>query len=163
LNKAGGGPAIYRAMGSLAFTAAARAAWSVSKDKDDGTRRLLLPIKNNLAPDTGGLAYRIESVEADGCPVVAWEPEPVSLSADDALSNRDAGGGRTEREDVAEWLTELLAGGPRPACDVEREARAAGHSMATVRRAKAAIGVKSRKCAFGGGWEWALPPQDAHP
>jgi hypothetical protein len=92
LNKSGGGPAIYRAMGSLAFAAAARAAWAVSKDKDDPRRRLLLPIKNNIAPDTGGLAYRIEPLGVGGCPVVAWEPDAVNVSADDALAgDRDEG------------------------------------------------------------------------
>lgn len=164
LNKSGGGPAIYRAMGSLAFAAAARAAWAVSKDKDDPRRRLLLPIKNNIAPDTGGLAYRIEPLGVDGCPAVAWEPDAVNVSADDALaSDRDEGGGRTERDDAAEWLADLLAHGPRSARDVERDARDAGYSIATVRRAKAAIGVVSRKPAFGGPWEWTLPVQDAQP
>lgn len=164
LNKSGGGPAIYRAMGSLAFAAAARAAWAVSKDKDDPRRRLLLPIKNNIAPDTGGLAYRIEPLGVDGCPVVAWEPDPVNVSADDALAgDRDDGGGRTERDDAADWLRDLLAHGPRPARDVERDARDAGYSIATVRRAKAAIGVVSRKPAFGGPWEWTLPAEDAQP
>jgi putative DNA primase/helicase len=164
LNKSGGGPAIYRAMGSLAFAAAARAAWAVSKDKHDPSRRLLLPIKNNIAPDTGGLAYRIEPLGVDGCPAVAWEPDAVNVSADDALaSDRDEDGGRTERDDAAGWLRDLLAHGPRPARDVERDARDAGYSIATVRRAKAAIGVVSRKPAFGGPWEWTLPAQDAQP
>ena len=157
LNKSNNGPAIYRAMGSLAFAAAARAAWSVSKDKDDPSRRLLLPIKNNIAPDTGGLAYRIQPLGADGCPAVAWEPDPVSMSADDALAgDRGEGDGRTERDDAGEWLRDLLARAPRPALEVEKEARDAGYSVATVRRAKAAIGAVSRKPAFGGPWEWAL-------
>jgi len=166
LNKSNNGPAIYRAMGSLAFAAAARAAWAVSKDKDDPRRRLLLPIKNNIAPDTGGLAYRIEALGVDDCPVVVWEPDPVNVSADDALAgDREEGGGRSERDDAADWLRDLLAQGPRPARDVERDARDAGYSIATVRRAKAAIGVVSRKPAFGGSWEWTLPTpaQGAHP
>lgn len=166
LNKSGGGPAIYRAMGSLAFAAAARAAWVVSKDKDDPRRRLLLPIKNNIAPDTGGLAYRIEPLGVDGCPAVAWESDAVNVSADDALAgDRDGSGGRTERDDAAEWLADLLAHGPRPARDVERDARDAGYSLATLRRAKAHIQVASRKPAFGGPWEWTLrePAEDAQP
>ncbi len=167
LNKSGGGPAIYRTMGSLAFAAAARAAWAVSKDRDDPKRRLLLPIKNNIAPDTGGLAYRIEPLGVDGCPAVAWEPDRVNVSADDALAgDQGDAGGRTERDDAADWLRDLLAQGPRPARDVEQDARDAGFSIGTVRRAKAAIGAVSRKPAFGGPWEWALPtpsptPEDA--
>lgn len=167
LTKTAGGPAIYRAMGSLAFAATARSAWAVSKDKDDPRRRLLLPIKNNIAADTGGLAFAIEPLGVDGCPVVAWEPGRVNVSADDALAaDRDERDGRTERDDAAEWLRELLANGPCPARDVERDARDAGFSIATVRRAKAAIGVVSRKPSiFGGSWVWALPAhcEDAHP
>ena len=164
LNKAQGGPAIYRSMGSLAFAAAARAAWVVTKDKDDPARRLLLPVKNNLAPDVGGLAYRIGPVGVRGAPAVAWEPDPVSLTADEALAgDRGEACGRTERDDAADWLREFLADGPRPAADVEREAREAGFTFSTLRRAKAAIGVKSLKQAFGGHWEWALRPEDAQP
>lgn len=163
LNKSGGGPAIYRTMGSLAFAAAARAAWVVSKDKDDPRRRLMLPLKNNIAPDMGGLAYRIEPVGAGGYPVVTWEPGPVNVNADDALAADRGDDERTERDDAAEWLADLLAHGPRPARDVERDARDAGYSIATVRRAKAVLGVVSRKPAFGGPWVWTLPAQDAHP
>jgi putative DNA primase/helicase len=162
LNKAGGGPAIYRAMGSLAFAAAARAAWAVSKDKDDPRRRLLLPIKNNIAPDTGGLAYRIEPQGVSGCPVVAWEPDEVNVSADDALAgDRDKSGRRTERDDAAEWLADLLANGPVLCKDVEKEAEDAGHAWGTVRRAKAKLRVGSRKRGFNGPHEWHLPHEPA--
>jgi hypothetical protein len=166
LNKSGGGPAIYRAMGSLAFAAAARAAWAVSKDKDDPRRRLLLPIKNNIAPDTGGLAYRIEPLGVDGCPAVAWEPDAVNVSADDALAgDRDHGGGRTERDDAAEWLRDYLRDGPKLARDVLTESKAAGFSKRTIDRAKPAAGVRTRKQAFGGGWVWELgaPTQERQP
>lgn len=158
LNKAGGGPAIYRAMGSLAFTAAARAAWVVTKDHDDPQRRLLLPIKNNIAPDTGVLAYRITPTGVDGCPVVAWESVPVHVTADEALAGSGhQAGGRAKRDDATDWLAALLAHGPRLSCDVERDARAAGHTLATLKRAKEDVGVVARKVGFRGPWEWALP------
>ncbi|MDA1262766.1 MAG: AAA family ATPase [Planctomycetota bacterium] len=165
LNKSGGGQAIYRTMGSLAFTAAVRAAWVVSKDKSDEKRRLFLPSKNNLAQNTGGLAYRIESLNTGGANVV-WEPDPVNVSADDALSTDRAGGvGPSEQDDAKEWLTSLLTDGPRSASSCEQEAIDAGYSMATVRRAKAALRIVSKKDGFNGRWEWALPemPEDAQP
>jgi hypothetical protein len=159
LNKSGGGPAIYRTMGSLAFAAAARAAWAVSKDKDDPRRRLVLPLKNNIAPDMGGLAYRIEPVGAGGCPVVTWEPDPVNVSADDALAADRGDDERTERDDAAEWLRDYLGDGPKLARDVLTESKAAGFSKRTIDRAKRVACVRTRKEAFGGGWVWAL---DAH-
>ncbi len=41
LNKSGGSKAMYRSSGSLAFVAAARAAWSFSKDPENPDRRLM--------------------------------------------------------------------------------------------------------------------------
>ncbi|MEZ6243371.1 MAG: AAA family ATPase [Phycisphaerales bacterium] len=157
LNKSGGGPAIYRAMGSLAFTAAARTAWTVSKDRNDPSRRFLLPMKNNLSPDAGGLAYRIETAGADGSPIVAWESDPVFISADDALGgDRDRAGGRTERDDAVDWLRDFLADGPKPAREVLSEAKAAGFSKRTLDRAKPMAGVLTRKDGISGGWVWSL-------
>lgn len=77
LRKQSEGPVLYRAMGSLAFTAAARAAWMVIRDQNDpdGDRRLFLPVKNNLTADRNGSAYRIR--DRNGGPYVDWEDRPV--------------------------------------------------------------------------------------
>jgi hypothetical protein len=153
LNKATGTKALYRAMGSLAFSAAARAVWLVTKDKDDSLRRLMLPAKMNLAPEVTGLAYKL----VDG--VVAWEPEPVQMTADDALVAELADANdQTERQEAVDWLREVLADGPLATKDVQRAAGEAGHSWATVRRAKGPAGVEVWKQGFGdeGRWVWGL-------
>jgi len=163
LNKSGGGSAVYRTMGSLAFVAAARAAWAVVADKADPHRRLLLPIKNNLAANRGGLAYSFVDSPGHDQPQLAWEEGAVSISADDALAV-ERGGKRSVVDDAADWLRDLLSDGPRAMKDVEDDARGAGYSLAALRRAKAVLGVVSRKPAFGGPWEWSLPPEGAqHP
>jgi putative DNA primase/helicase len=155
LNKGGGGgPAIYRATGSLSFIAAARAGFYVCRDKDRPERRLLLPAKNNLAPDTLGMAYAI----VDGA--LAWEAEPVTMTADDAMQQAaNAGENRSERNDAAEWLGEVLADGPMPVKDLERMARDSGVSWPTVKRAKDELGVQSNRSGFGRGsvCSWSLP------
>jgi putative DNA primase/helicase len=63
LNKGGGGDAMGRVTGSMAFIAAARAVFLVCKDPDDDKRRLFLPIKNNLGVDSPGLAFCIVEKE----------------------------------------------------------------------------------------------------
>ncbi len=163
LNKSSGGQAMYRASGSLAFIAAARAAWIVTKDKDDARRRLVLPIKNNLAEDTDGLAY---TVMDDGAgPFVAWEAEAVRISADEALAVDDHREERTDREDAAHWLSDLLADGRAESRDVKTAAARAGHAWRTVCRAKKDIGVISAKEGFSAGakWFWSLPTKMANP
>ncbi len=158
LNKSGAGsPAMYRTMGSLAFVAAARAAWAVVKDKEDPKNRLFLPIKNNLAADVAGLSYVV--VEQDGQPCLAWSADPVTVSADEALAvDRPDGRGR-ERKAAAAWLRNLLADGPLTQKEIKRQAKEEGLAWHTVNRAKTILEVISRKEGFGaeGGWVWRLP------
>ncbi|MEW6357950.1 MAG: AAA family ATPase [Planctomycetota bacterium] len=160
-NKASGASPMYRTMGSLAFTAAARAVWCVSREKDNPERRLLLPIKNNLAKDGTGLAYSLqESPDHPGVAVVAWEPEPVTVTAEEALRNESEGErGDSPIEDAEAWLREALSDGPLPSKDVLRIARENGHSERTLRRAKKAVGIVVYRDGFGAGatWYWRLP------
>ena len=154
----GEGAAIYRAMGSLAFVAAARAAWAVSKDGDDptGRRRLWLPVKNNIATDVTGLAFQIDGDP----PSVRWEAEPVTISADDALAGpaRRNGPDPEERDAAETWLRDALADGPRPARELYEESREAeGITKRTLERAKKALAVEAYRDDVPGPWYWRLP------
>jgi len=106
LNKSGMGKAVYRTTGSLAFPAAARAVWAVTRDQEDDKRRLFLPIKNNIAEDQGGLAFRI----IDGA--LEWEPDPVAIRADEAMAGtaeRDAEQRRGVVGDAVDFLIAMLS------------------------------------------------------
>lgn len=158
LSKSGGTKAVYRAMGSLAFAAAARAVWAVTKDADDPQRRLFLPAKLNLASDPDGLAYRID----DGR--VAWEPEPVKLHADDAFAAEaraatGAGNRGSERREATEWLHGQLTDGPVPTSQIIADAKENGFSERTLRRAFKEMGGRSKKDSDGQ-WSWSLLGQD---
>ena len=95
LRKEDGG-AMYRTMGSMAFVAAARASWIITRDPDQSRRRLMLPVKNNLADDVGGLAYTIEPLGPNGTPIVRWAAEPVAISVDVAVTGPRRQSGRTD-------------------------------------------------------------------
>jgi hypothetical protein len=162
---------MYRAMGSLAFIAAARSAWVVVPDKDDPKRRLFLPAKNNIGNDETGLAFGI----IDGA--VAWENDPVTMRADEALAleleadsnDRKPGPEPKGRNAAADWLRELLANGamrvgstkkPEPGT-IAQAVKDAGLSWGTIRRAREALGIKPYKGQFNDGWYWKLPPAEA--
>jgi len=99
----------------------------VARDDQDDQRRLLVPVKNNLAADDSGLAYRLD--DRDGAAVVAWEDQPIHVSADQALAPPSEGGEdgkRTERAEAADWLREALSDGPIATRELQRMARDAG-------------------------------------
>lgn len=156
LNKNGMGSAMYRSMGSIAFVAAARAAYIVTKDKDNQERRLVMPIKNNLAKDTTGLAYSIITAE-NGAPVVAWESEPVMITADEALAPFESDEDKTSADWAVMVLQDVLKDGPVLASVAIKEAKQAGLTDKTLRTAREKLGIKPVKAAFRGGWLWSLP------
>lgn len=157
LNKSAGTNAMYRTMESLAFVAAVRSAWCVTKDKDDPLRRLMLPIKVNLCREPTGMAYSVVSAPMDpSVGMVRWEPEPIAgVDVDEALApvrERKT----SVLEATTEWLEAQLANGPLVMREVERRAIEADYSWASVRRAQYLLGIKPRKSGFAEGWLWEL-------
>jgi putative DNA primase/helicase len=162
LRKSLAGDAVLQVTGSLAFAAAARAVYIVARDPNDTMRRLLLPAKNNVGDDRTGYAYRIEPAWLPGAIQtcrIAWEPDAVTVTADEALAFRDANAKPRPRDMAAGWLRDLLANHPVPVREIEDEAKAAGFSMSTVRRAADDLGITTEKTTFEGGWAWRLPDQ----
>jgi hypothetical protein len=150
----------------------------VTRDTEDEIRRLFLPVKNNLAPLGKGLAFRLEQrLVADGIvgSSVSWETEPVTITADQALQAADDRGGRGRAgAEAEEFLLDALAGGAIAVKDLQDDAKQAGLSWATLRRAKDRLGIVAERESHGrdgaGRWTWAraIPArcssrlQDAH-
>jgi AAA domain len=159
LRKSSDGDAILRVSGSLAFVAAARAAYLVVRDPGNDRRRLFLPAKNNLGEDRTGYAYQIEAASLAGeikTSRIVWEPEAVTVTADEALSPRGTGAARPKLDAAMDWLGESLAQGPLSQVEVQAAAGTAGHAWATVRRAANEIGAEKTKDGYGGGWVWSF-------
>jgi putative DNA primase/helicase len=165
LTKATGMQALLRVTGSLAFVAAARAAYLVALDPQDQSRRLLLPMKNNLGPDTTGLAFRIHPmriVSPFGEVVtsrVVWDSEFVYMSADEAMQGSERPRRRSAIADIVEWLHGTLLQCPLPAVEIFERAKAEGIAVVTLRRAANAMGIRKEKAGMTAGWVWSLPPK----
>jgi putative DNA primase/helicase len=165
LTKAVGSQALMRVTGSLAFVAAARAAYLVTVDSENKARRYFLPLKNNLGPDVAGLAFGIEAVSISSAigPVqtsrVSWEPQAVSVTADEAMQAAESPQRNLSALDEAkEWLRETLAYGPMPATEVFARAADEGIATKTLQRASKVVVAKTKQ-GMDAGWMWSLPPK----
>lgn len=152
-----------RVVGSVAFTAVARVVLVAAKVKgDDGEdRRILARTKSNIGPDEGGFTYSLEQSEPlpdIHASYVAWG-DGVEGSARELLTdpNQEVDDGRSAIQAATDFLRQVLTEGPTPSKTVEAEAKAAGVSWASVRRAADALGITKHKGM--GGWYWRLPDE----
>jgi hypothetical protein len=165
LTKAGGPQALMRVNGSLAFVAAARAAFLVAADPKDKTRRFFLPMKNNLGPDTTGLGFRIEGVtiSSPAGPLetsrVLLEAGPVTMTADEVMKAEAAPECPSALDTASDWLRETLAGGPMAASELLELAKSDGVAEKTLQRASKELKIKKSKGGMDSGWVWSLPPK----
>lgn len=131
--------------------------WLIAKNPDNERQRAVVPIKSNLIEKPDGLAFEI----VDG--VVLWFDGPVNIDADALLGHVD--GDRGNKDEAAEWLTDLLAVGPLATDEIKTAADAEGYSWRTLNRAKKLVGVVSEREGYAkaGRWAWSLPeyPKDA--
>ena len=157
---AGSDPA-SRVVGSIAFTAVARVVLVAAKVKgsdDKQDRRILARGKSNIGPDDGGFEYSIEQAEplpGIHASYISWgksvEGSARELLAESDVDN-DVGGEGSAKAEAEEFLIQLLKDGPSPTKHVAAEAKAAGISWRTVRRASDALGIKKRK--IHDTWYW---------
>src|SRR5215217_468432 len=164
LSKSEGSSPIYRGGGSIGIIGAARIGALVAKDPKDEERRVLAPVKNNLAVHPKSLLYTLEEAP-NGAVRVVWAGESEYSASELLQSVRpDRADARREAED---FLLSLLSDGPVPKAQVEEEAKAANISESTLRRAKTSLGViPERENAVGGErgtgrWVWKLPATGA--
>lgn len=156
----GGGNALNAGIGSIDLAAAARSVLLVGQDPDDHSKRALVQTKNNLAPIGEGVGYTLE----DGR--FYWMGA-TTLTAGRILSLPSNEEERGARSEAIEFLRSALADGPCPSKEIASEARNAGISESTLRRAKAFLGIRAVKDGghFGGGKQkWLLAmPEAVHP
>ncbi|WP_313408905.1 AAA family ATPase [Stutzerimonas kunmingensis] len=159
-----------RVLGSQAFGALARTVLVAAK-QEDSELRVLARAKSNIAVDDGGCSYTIEECtvgEGITTTRVLWggkiEGTAREILADVESQNQDER--RTELDEACDFLRDVLALGPVPTTQIQKDAAGNGLTWATVRRAQKTIGVIAKKDGehFGGAknsWAWRLPVEGA--
>ncbi|MDA2928503.1 AAA family ATPase [Acidobacteria bacterium AH-259-O06] len=140
LTKGNRGKSIYRGIGSIDLTAAARSVLLIGKNpgipEPFVTKSVLLHIKHNLTGQgqtlgfeiREGLFYWTGQSEATAGEILAPEPSPEELSA---------------IEEALRFLKEALADGPVKSTSLDSQRRSLGISERTLLRAKKQLGVKA--------------------
>ncbi len=162
--KGAGDRADNAALGSVAFTAKARAVHHLILDPYDAShpserRRLFLPGKLNDEQQSKGLAFKIRAPEG----VIEWEADPITSTAD-AIMHFAAAKARAERtnnptalNETESWLREALQHGPRRVSELVTEARMEGIQPRTLRDAKFRLGVTHTRLPSRGAYVWSPP------
>lgn len=152
--------AVHRVMGSLGFVAAARSVYAFVKDPQDSDKRMLLPIKNNLGPDTEGFRCRIRVDHKQKLvprPVhLKWDSKPVAgTQIDDILSaSPRAHATKMKKKKIKKWLHKAIKPGDQMASTKFNEKlKKKGFSSRMVRILMADFGyIKEKGDGFGAKW-----------
>jgi hypothetical protein len=154
LAKPTAGRPVRRGRASTECSAALRTEFLVGSSPDAPTQTALLHVKSNLGPLTPPLDYRIG--EAGN---FHWTGLS-NLTPEDLLAARPTGAGLPKRKFAAQWLRDYLQPGSQTQGSIEIAAERDGVCIATLRRAKFDIGVRSSKDGKSGAWWWTLPPPE---
>jgi hypothetical protein len=149
LTKARSDRAIHRSLGGVDLIAAARTALLAGCAAHDANQRGVVQIKSNFSQMGASLGYALG-------PGFSWmgvsELTEQELLAPD--SPRMEGAALTEAK---EFLVTTLSQGPRLMKQLETEAKEAGISFMTLKRAKRKLNVGSKTIGQSGPSEWSLP------
>ena len=148
------GRPVHRGRASMECSAALRTEFLVGSSPDAPAQTALLHVKSNLGPLAPPLDYRIG--EAGN---FHWTGLS-NLTPEDLLAARPTGAGLPKRKFAAQWLRDCLQLGSQTQGSIEVAAERDGVCIATLRRAKFDIGVRSSKDGKSGAWWWTLPPPE---
>jgi hypothetical protein len=145
LNKKMGSKELYRVLGSVDITAAARSVLLVHESSTDPETRVITHIKNSLGPKGVPIAFRI-----DPGPAITFLGEYIEEDADtDDSETYDS-----KSDQAAGIIQDMLTDGPRLATDVYKACEKNGISARTVERVKKDLSIRSKR--KDGAWYWSL-------
>jgi hypothetical protein len=159
LNKSQGNQskAVYRAMGSLAFTAAARTVFAVSKHPDHPDKRVVSTVKSNISGPGDSRVFEVREGR------FRWLEERCTLDADAIEGGQESVDQVSAMEEAVDFLRQLLRDRSVQAVDGIFQASTLGLSERTLTRARRRLGVMAVRSGGTGSWMWALPGQAVTP
>jgi putative DNA primase/helicase len=133
--------AMNRVIGSIAYVAAARAAYLICDNEDDRKIKQFIPMKNNVGDDLTGFEYRVKGItiqEGIETSHIEWLPNSIQKNADEAVNKTPAA---PRRDHAIEFLKEKLKNGSMLLIDLRRQADEANISTYNFYKAKEALNV----------------------
>lgn len=146
MNKSSSTKGIYRGLGSIDIAAVARSILMVGRDRNNPNIRVLLQIKNNLAPE--GRAFVFELNPKSG---FSWIGQD-DYEMEDLLLQKAKGESKLDK--AKDYLKLLLSGSDLPCADIMEKMHTNGIGTRTVEQAKKDMGIISYK--LGDKWYWKL-------
>lgn len=152
LTKGNSTKAIYRGLGSIDFTAAARSVLFAGSNPDNDQDRAIDHIKSNLAIKGSPIGYELREGG------FYWK-ETTELNYDKMTSTSEERGALDEAKD---FLRDTLSDGSMLAIEVTRIAENNGITKSTLRRAREELNIKPFRqgelgVKGGGKWFWKMP------
>lgn len=161
-NKSTNSDSIQRVGGAMGMVGSVRVAWTFGEDKEDGKMKML-PLKANIAPNTGGLEYQITPYEvfingqyaSEGR--ITWGEKTCS-SVDAAIKFKSKDDKPFAWQLAMTWLKEHLADGePHPVLEVKTAAEYADFKSDTMDTAAIKLGTVTKfRPVNPGPWMWQI-------
>lgn len=161
LRKGKAGNAIEAGMNSIEIVNVARSVLRADKHPTKPDLFILSSVAVNGAKKPLPITYELHSEEGEA-PTVYWK-DVADISLEEILAGGAEEGEKDEALDAKTLLLSILKDGPKPCKDILKEARDAGVGERTLRKAKAALNIESKRISVGGSGqghsEWAIPDQ----
>lgn len=145
---------MYRGMGSIDFSAAARSVIMAGADPNNPAKRAIFHIKSSLAANGPAIGYTLTDECGFGWTGLSDLTPEATLAP---VADTDE---KSALDEAIEYLNETLSCGSVPSDELLKEAKRSGISDRTLHRAKKTLGVVSRRIGGKDGkWQWELPEE----
>ena len=159
LRKSDSGRAIYRAGGSIAFTASVRSSLLVGRPEGEELERAVVRVKGNLSPEPPAVGFVLDESGFGWTQETDWTPS-------DLLQGDTSSADRSKADEAHDWLLAQLEDGPVPVQDLKRQADVDEIGWRTLERVKKKLGIEARReggIGKQGKWSWCPPTKSAKP